>query len=215
MELPLASSLKFPPPGSIPPPTSDLHTTVLLVGSVSTGKRTLARSILRTIKDRRFEFRTTGALPLPHNITARVDYVVLLVNQTDYSSLEAFRVSMLHLPAEYFLGRCAVVLTHVDQAQRWAFELNVLYNSVVDICPTLPTFLVNLTSPQEAHVVAQHLATAFDTACGRTHDMTPLASQIISLDCTDSIEECWQESLSDLSGHLEDDVDMRAVDGHS
>ena len=60
-----------------------------------------------------FHSRTAESLPLPSASTPRprIDFVLFMLSMTQADSFEVFKNSVKKLNEEYFLWRCAVVVT--------------------------------------------------------------------------------------------------------
>ncbi|KAI8372937.1 uncharacterized protein BYT42DRAFT_578663 [Radiomyces spectabilis] len=131
-------------------------TDVLLVGPPLSGKRTLAKQLLKC-SDAYFSthIAETFTRQLDSQV-GRIDYVLILVDVTNSNSLMVLRETLQRMDPAYLTYKCAIVVTKVDKRRLWAFDEHDL-TVLADSYSHLQLFHVNLEDDDTRKSVCDQL----------------------------------------------------------
>ncbi|KAL0082527.1 hypothetical protein J3Q64DRAFT_1751916 [Phycomyces blakesleeanus] len=132
-------------------------TELLLIGPPSSGKRTLARQLMRCTDvffsinvAESFSSESLGSIP-------SIDYVMLVVDITNGTSTTLLEKALQGLSPRHLSFQCCVIVTKVDQAGLAVIDTNEV-NTCVEKYSEAQVFHVNLKDERERRKVCEQLA---------------------------------------------------------
>ncbi|CAG8488679.1 6589_t:CDS:2 [Paraglomus brasilianum] len=190
----------FSPFNQLPRPEIGRNATVLIVGPPSVEKAKFGEQMINILaNEMTIRIRTAESLPLPSASTPRprIDFVLFMLSMTQADSFEVFKNSVKKLNEEYFLGRCAVVVTQgkrLEKVTHYTFECAELEYFISNVCGDMHTFYVNLTDQVNVQVIVGQINSLIEVACGYKRGITPAllrATELYESSYT-SLEEIWE-----------------------
>ncbi|KAI9018576.1 hypothetical protein CLU79DRAFT_837163 [Phycomyces nitens] len=132
-------------------------TELLLIGPPSSGKRTLARQLMRCTNvffsinvAENFSIESLESIP-------SIDHVIIIVDTTNGTSLQLLEQALQGLSPRHLAFQCCVVVTKVDQAGLAVID-TIEISACVERYSEAQIFHVNLKDERERRKVCEQLA---------------------------------------------------------
>ncbi|XP_062838948.1 centromere protein M isoform X2 [Anolis carolinensis] len=103
--------------------------TILLVGTNSVFQQQLAEAILKEKQDLKINIHLTTFLPLPterDHIRPRIDLIVFIIDIQSKYSFKEIEASLLHVDANFFLGKVCFLTTGVGRMDQMSVDMNAV-----------------------------------------------------------------------------------------
>ncbi|XP_077195466.1 centromere protein M isoform X3 [Paroedura picta] len=103
--------------------------TILLVGTNEIFQQQFAEAILKETKDLKINIHLADCLPLPperDHIRPRIDLIVFMVNMQSKHSYSNIEASLVHVDANFFLGKVCFLATGAGRLNQISVEVNAV-----------------------------------------------------------------------------------------
>ncbi|KAG0283395.1 hypothetical protein BGZ96_012236 [Linnemannia gamsii] len=133
---------------------------------------------------------------------ARYDLILLLVTMSNQDSWDDCKQALLRLDPGWFLGRCAIVVTEVENVSKYAFDRDEI-TEFLERFYNIPTVWTNLDITSEATLAATQIVRLLEIASGyrrqeRDYSLTSLSQATALSSSTGALASL--SSTASLSG---------------
>ncbi|KAI9305255.1 hypothetical protein BJ944DRAFT_287962 [Cunninghamella echinulata] len=154
-------------------------TNILLVGTPSSGKRTLAKQLLQSSQVYLSTYTLEEITIQELNTIKDIDYVLLLVDFTNPFSTKLLETYLSHMTNDFLLTRCSIVFTKVDQKHLWMINDDRIYE-VIQQFGNITTFYVNLSNQVSRKKTTEQIIRLICINTSQQRHISPFTSQFLS-----------------------------------
>ncbi|XP_066490192.1 centromere protein M [Tiliqua scincoides] len=150
--------------------------TILLVGTNEVFQQQLAETILTEKQDLKVNIHLTTSLPLPaerDHIRPRIDLIVFMINLQSKLSFTNIEASLLHVDANFFLGKVCFLATGAGRMNRINVEMNAILKLADLYCS--PVLFCELECEKIRITTAQRLLRMLQICAGHVSGFSALS----------------------------------------
>ncbi|KAM3833558.1 centromere protein M [Vipera latastei] len=163
--------------------------TILLVGTNDVFQQQLAETLLKEKQDFKINIHLTASLPLPverNHVRPRIDLIVFMINIQSKYSFEDIEASLIHVDANFFLGKVCFLVTGVGRMSKISVDMDAIWKLADRYCS--PVLFCELECEKVRTVTAQRLLRMLQICAGHVSGMSSLSfSSLMKCSIEDSI----------------------------
>ncbi|XP_026552961.1 centromere protein M [Pseudonaja textilis] len=166
--------------------------TILLVGTNDVFQQQLAETILKEKQDLKINIHLAASLPLPverNHIRPRIDLIVFMINVQSKYSFEDIEASLIHVDANFFLGKVCLLVTGVGRMNKISVDMDAVWKLADRYCS--PVLFCELECEKVRTVTAQRLLRMLQICAGHVSGISSLSFS--------SLMKCSSEDSSYLT----------------
>ncbi|XP_034258988.1 centromere protein M [Pantherophis guttatus] len=150
--------------------------TILLVGTNDVFQQQLAETILKEKQDLKINIHLAASLPLPverNHVRPRIDLIVFMINVQSKYSFEDIEVSLIHVDANFFLGKVCFLVTGVGRMNKISVDMDAVWKLADRYCS--PVLFCELECEKIRTVTAQRLLRMLQICAGHVLGISSLS----------------------------------------
>ncbi|XP_007428496.1 centromere protein M isoform X2 [Python bivittatus] len=150
--------------------------TILLVGTNDIFQQQLAETILKEKQDLKINIHLAASLPLPverDHIRPRIDLIVFMINIQSKYSFEDIEASLIHVDANFFLGKVCLLVTGVGRMNQISVDMDAIWKLADRYCS--PVLFCELECEKVRTVTAQRLLRMLQVCAGHVPGISSLS----------------------------------------
>ncbi|XP_053109428.1 centromere protein M [Hemicordylus capensis] len=150
--------------------------TILLVGTNEVFQQQLAKTILKEKQDLQINIHVTTSLPLPEerdHIRPRIDLIVFTINMQSKYSFKDVEASLVHVDANFFLGKVCFLATGAGRMNRISVDMNAVWKLADLYCS--PVLFCELECENIRIATAQRLLRMLQICAGHVPGISALS----------------------------------------
>uniref|UniRef100_A0A8C5WT28 Centromere protein M n=1 Tax=Laticauda laticaudata TaxID=8630 RepID=A0A8C5WT28_LATLA len=150
--------------------------TILLVGTNDVFQQQLAETILKEKQDLKINIHLAASLPLPverNHIRPRIDLIVFMINVQSKYSFEDIEASLIHVDANFFLGKVCLLVTGVGRMNKISVDMDAVWKLADRYCS--PILFCELECEEVRTVTAQRLLRMLQICAGHVSGISSLS----------------------------------------
>ncbi|XP_042323719.1 centromere protein M [Sceloporus undulatus] len=150
--------------------------TILLVGTNDVFQQQLAETILKEKQDLKINIHLTSSLPLPaerDHIRPRIDLIVFIIDIQNKYSFKDVETSLLHVDANFFLGKVCFLATGVGRMNQISVDMNAVLKLADRYCS--PVLFCELECEKIRTATAQRLLRMLQICNGHVPGVSALS----------------------------------------
>ncbi|KAK9399869.1 centromere protein M [Crotalus adamanteus] len=149
--------------------------TILLVGT-NVFQQQLAETLLKERQDLKINIHLAASLPLPverNHVRPRIDLIVFMINIQSKYSFEEIEASLIHVDANFFLGKVCLLVTGVGRMNKISVDMDAVWKLADRYCS--PVLFCELECEKVRTVTAQRLLRMLQICAGHVSGMSSLS----------------------------------------
>ncbi|XP_015669015.1 centromere protein M [Protobothrops mucrosquamatus] len=150
--------------------------TILLVGTNDVFQQQLAETLLKERQDLKINIHLAASLPLPverNHVRPRIDLIVFMINIQSKYSFEEIEASLIHVDANFFLGKVCLLVTGVGRMNKISVDMDAIWKLANRYCS--PVLLCELEYEKIRTATAQRLLRMLQICAGHVSGMSSLS----------------------------------------
>ncbi|XP_062990723.1 centromere protein M [Elgaria multicarinata webbii] len=150
--------------------------TILMVGTNDALLQQLAETLLKEKQDLKINIHLTDSLPLPaerDHIRPRIDLIVFMINIQSKYSFKEIEASLVHVDANFFLGKVCFLAMGVGRMNRISVDVNAILKLADRYCS--PVLFCELECENIRIATAQRLLRMLQICAGHMSGITALS----------------------------------------
>ncbi|XP_039191537.1 centromere protein M isoform X2 [Crotalus tigris] len=148
---------------------------VFLVGT-NVFQQQLAETLLKERQDLKINIHLAASLPLPverNHVRPRIDLIVFMINIQSKYSFEEIEASLIHVDANFFLGKVCLLVTGVGRMNKISVDMDAVWKLADRYCS--PVLFCELECEKVRTVTAQRLLRMLQICAGHVSGMSSLS----------------------------------------
>ncbi|XP_061495291.1 centromere protein M isoform X2 [Rhineura floridana] len=148
----------------------------MLVGTNEVFQQQLAETILKEKQDLKINIHLTTSLPLPaerDHIRPRIDLIVFMVNLQSKYSFKDIEASLLHVDANFFLGKVCFLVIGAGRMNQISVDMNTILKLADRYCS--PVLFCELECEKVRIATAQRLLRMLQICAGHVSGVSALS----------------------------------------